>query len=147
MSAVREQAVLDAPVGEVWDLVGNPDRYPEWFPRVFEIHGERFEEGAEFVQVAHQPVMGREEAHFLIDRVDDLREIRMHCTISGMFVHWQMTDAQGGTFVNAEFGMDPIRRRDRVIDRTVGRRFFRRWLDEALDGLKSAAEGRTAKAA
>jgi hypothetical protein len=43
----------------------------------------------------------------------------------------------------AEFGMDPIRRRDRVIDVTVGRRFFRAWLAEAVDGLRHAAERAT----
>ena len=143
MSQVHEQALLDAPVPTVWELVSNPRRYPEWFPRVFEIQGERFEEGAEFVQLSRHPVIGHEEARFLIDRVDDLREIRMHCTLSGMFVHWQLTDAQGGTFVNAAFGMDPIRRRDRMIDFTVGRRFFRRWLNEAVDGLKRAAHERS----
>jgi uncharacterized protein YndB with AHSA1/START domain len=143
MSRVHEQALLDAPVPTVWELVSNPRRYPEWFPRVFEIQGERFEEGARFVQVSRQPVVGRDEARFLIDRVDDLREIRMHCTLSGMFVHWQLTDAQGGTFVNAAFGMDPIRRRDRMIDFAVGQRFFRRWLNEAVDGLKRAAHERS----
>jgi uncharacterized protein YndB with AHSA1/START domain len=140
MSEVQEQAVLDAPVSTVWELVGDPRRYPEWFPRVFEIQGRRFEEGAEFIQVFRQPLTGRDEAHMLIDRLDELREIRMHCTISGMFVRWQLTEAQGGTFVNAGFGMDPLRRRDRVIDFTLGRRFFRRWLVEAVDGLRRAAQ-------
>ena len=139
MSAVHEQALLDAPVSTVWELVSDPRRYSEWFPRVFEVQGERFEEGAEFVQVSRQPLIGRDEAHFFIDRMDEFREIRMHCVISGMFVHWQLTDAQGGTFLNAQFGMDPIRRRDRLIDVAVGRRFFRRWLVEAVDGLKRAA--------
>jgi polyketide cyclase/dehydrase/lipid transport protein len=143
MSAVHEQAQVDAPVSTVWELVGDPRRYSEWLPRVFEIQGERFEEGAEFVQVSRQPIVGRDEAHFLIDRMDELREIRMHCTISGMFVHWQLTDAQGGTFLNAEFGMDPLRRRDRLIDFTVGRRFFRRWLVEAVESLKQAAKQRS----
>ncbi len=140
MSAVREQMLVDAPAAAVWKLVGDPSRYPEWLPRVFEIQGERFEEGAEFVQVSQQPVFGRAEAYFLIDRMDELREIRMHCTLSGMFVQWQLTHAQGGTFLDAEFGMDPLRPRDRLIDATVGRRFFRRWLAEAMDGLKRAAE-------
>ena len=138
MSAVRERMLVDAPVSTMWSLVGNPKRYPEWFPRVFEVQGERFEEGVAFVQVARQPVIGRDEAHFLIDRMDELHEIRMHCTISGMYVHWQLTDAQGGTFLDAEFGMDPLRRRDRLIDATVGRRFFRAWLFEAMDALKAA---------
>lgn len=139
MSSVREQLLVDAPVPVVWDLVAEPRRYPEWLPRVFEIQGERFEEGAEFVQVSQQPVLGRSEAHFLIDRKDELREIHMHCTLSGMFVHWQLTQARGGTFLDAEFGMDPLRSRDRLIDATVGRRFFRRWLTEAIDGLTQAA--------
>jgi Polyketide cyclase / dehydrase and lipid transport len=139
MSEVHEQALIDAPVVEVWELVGNPGSYTDWLPRVFEIQGERFEEGAEFIQVSRQPIVGRDEAHFLIDEMDELREIRMHCTISGMFVHWQLTGAQGGTFVSATFGMEPLRRRDRVIDAAIGRRFFRRWLVEAMDGLALAA--------
>jgi ribosome-associated toxin RatA of RatAB toxin-antitoxin module len=143
MSEVHEQALLDAPASKIWELVGDPRRYPEWLPRVFEIQGERFEEATEFVQVSRQPLVGRDEAHFLIDRMDELREIRMHCTVSGMFVHWQLTEAQGGTFVSAEFGMDPLRPRDRLIDFTVGRRFFRRWLVEAMESLKRAAKQRS----
>jgi uncharacterized protein YndB with AHSA1/START domain len=142
VSAVHEQTLVDAPVSTVWELVGNPARYPEWFPRVFEIQGERFEEGAELVMATRQPVIGRDDVPMHIDRMNDLHEIRMHCTISGMFVHWQLTDAQGGTFLDAEFGMDPMRPRDHVIDFTLGRRFFRRWLSEAVDGLKQAATER-----
>jgi uncharacterized protein YndB with AHSA1/START domain len=143
MSEVHEQALVDAPISKVWELVGDPRRYADWFPRVFEVQGERFEEGAEFVQVSRQPLVGRDEAHFLIDRMDELREIRMHCTISGTFVHWQLTEAQGGTFLNAVFGMEPLRRRDRLIDFAVGRRFFRHWLTEAVESLKRAVKERT----
>jgi hypothetical protein len=138
-SSIREQALLDAPVPAVWELVSNPRRYPEWFPRVFEVEGEHFEEGAEFVQVSEMPLRGRGEVHFLIDRRDELRELHMHCTISGMFIHWQLTDAQGGTFLDAVFGIDPIRRRDRLTELAGGRRFLRRWLGEAVAGLKRAA--------
>ncbi len=141
-SEVHEQALIDAPVATVWELVGDPARYPEWLPRVIEIQGERFEEGAEFVQVSRQPLTGRSEIHFLVDRVDELHEIRMHCTISGMFVHWQLTEAQGGTFLDAVFGLEPVRRRDRLADLTIGRRFLRRWLSEAVMSLESSAERR-----
>ena len=144
MSEVHAQALVDSPLSTVWELVGDPRRYPEWLPRVFEIQGERFDEGAEFVQVSRQPLFGHTEAHFLVDQMDELREIRMHCTISGMFVHWQLTEAQGGTFLNAVFGMEPLRRRDQLIDFTVGRRFFSRWLAEAVESLKSAASDRAA---
>ena len=138
MSEVHEQVVIDAPVASVWELVGDPGRYPEWLPRVFEIQGDRFEEGAQFIQVSQHRFVGRDEAHFLIDALDELREIRMHCVISGMFVHWQLTEAQGGTFVDATFGIDPLRPRDRVLDVMVARRFFRRWLSEAVEGLIGA---------
>jgi hypothetical protein len=139
MSEVHEQALIDAPVTSVWALVGDPGRYADWVPRVFEIQGERFDEGAEFIQVTRQPLIGRDVAKFLIDEVEELREIRMHCTISGMYAHWQLTEARGGTFVDATFGMDPLRRRDRVIDAMIGRRFFRRWLIEAMESLDDAA--------
>jgi hypothetical protein len=142
MSEVRAQALVDSPISTVWGLVGDPSSYPEWLPRVLETEGERFDEGAEFVQVSRQPLFGHTEAHFLVDHMDELRELRMHCTISGMFVHWQLTEAQGATFLNAVFGMEPLRRRDRLIDFTVGRRFFSRWLAEAVEGLKSAATQR-----
>ncbi len=138
MSEVHEQTLIDAPIASVWELVGDPESYPEWIPRVFEVQGKRFEEGVEFIQVSRQPLLGRSEAHFLIDELVELREIRMHCTVSGMFVHWQLTAAQGGTFLEAEFGMDPLRRRDRLIDATGGQRFFRRWLAEAMHGLQRA---------
>src|ERR687895_2607290 len=134
MSAIREQAVLDAPVSAVWELVSDLRRYPEWFPRVFEIRGERLEEGAEFVMLSRQPLVGRDETRFLIDRMDELREIRMHCTLSGFFVHWQLTDAQGGTFLDAQFGIDPIRRRDRLKDLAGGRPLLRRWLGGGVAG-------------
>jgi uncharacterized protein YndB with AHSA1/START domain len=137
-SGIHEQAVLDAPLSTVWELVSNPRRYPEWFPRVLEVQGERFEEGEDFIQVTRLPLGKRDQIHFMIDQMDELREIRMHCMISGMFVHWQLTDAQGGTFLDAEFGIDPIRRRDRMSELTWGRRFLRRWLVEAVTGLKRA---------
>ncbi len=136
MSAVNRQALLDVPLAAAWGLVADPKRYAEWFPRSVEVEGATFDEGARFVQVFKQPLAGRQEAHFLIDTVNELREIRMHCTTSGLFIHWQLTDAGGGTFLNAEFGMDPVRRVDRLFDAVAGERFFRRWLDQAVDGLK-----------
>jgi hypothetical protein len=51
MSAYRRQAHLDASLEVVWGFVGTPSRYPEWWPRVVEVRGERFEEGDEYAQV------------------------------------------------------------------------------------------------
>ena len=125
MSAYREHAHLDAPLEAVWSLVGTPIRYPEWWPRVIEVRGERFEEGDEYAQVTKDP-LGRTESNFLLERRQDLREIRMSCQLTGMYANWLLTPAQGGTFVEVELGMLPRRLSDRVFDGFVGKVYFRR---------------------
>jgi uncharacterized protein YndB with AHSA1/START domain len=136
MSTYRQQAHIDAPLESVWSLVGTPRRYPEWWPRVIEVRGERFEEGDEYVQVMKDPTGGRSESSFLLERRQDLREIRMSCQLTGMYADWRLTPAQGGTFVEVEMGMQPRRLGDRVFDGTIGRIYFRRWTGESLDALR-----------
>src|SRR5262249_31384725 len=121
----------------VWGLVGTPKRYPEWWPRVVEVRGERFEEGDEFVQVTDT---GRKvETSFLLERRENLREIRMSCQLTGTYAHWSLTPAQGGTFVDLEMGMEPKRLGDRVVDATLGKRYFRRWSELSLEALDRRA--------
>jgi Polyketide cyclase / dehydrase and lipid transport len=141
MSAYRQQAHIDASLEAVWALVGSPSRYPEWWPRVIEVRGERFEEGDEYAQVTKDPVGGRSESNFLLERRQDLREIRMSCQLTGMYADWLLTPAQGGTFVDVEMGMQPRRLGDRLVDGAIGRIYFRRWTNESLDGLRDALRG------
>jgi uncharacterized protein YndB with AHSA1/START domain len=138
MSAHRQQAHLDAPLEVVWGLVGTPSRYPEWWPRVIEVRGERFEEGDEYAQVTKDPI-GRSETNFLLERRDNLREIRMSCQLTGMYAEWVLTPAQGGTFVEVEMGIEARRIADRVFDRTLGKTYFRHWTSQSLDALREAA--------
>jgi hypothetical protein len=138
MSAYRQQAHLDAPLDAIWALVGSPSRYPEWWPRVIEVRGQRFEEGDEYVQVTQSP-NGQVETNFLVERRDDLREIRMSCGLTGTYAHWSLTEAQGGTFVDLEIGMQPKRLGPRLFDATMGRRYFRGWGEESLRALQEAA--------
>src|SRR5437773_9820355 len=107
MSVARRQALIHAPTTTIWELVGNPKRHPEWWPRVGEVSGERFEEGSTYAQVTKSPV-GKVETEFRIERMDDLHEIQMRCMSSGTYAHWLLTEAQGNTFVDVEFGMDPL---------------------------------------
>jgi Polyketide cyclase / dehydrase and lipid transport len=138
MSSYRQQAHLEAPLTSVWELVGSPPRYPEWWPRVIEVQGERFEEGDEYAQVTRS--LGREvQTNFLIERREDLREVRMSCNLTGAYAHWALTEAQGGTFVELEMGMQPRRIGDRFVDATFGRRYFSRWSEESLAALERAA--------
>jgi Polyketide cyclase / dehydrase and lipid transport len=138
MSAHRQHAHLDAPLDVVWELVGTPSSYPEWWPRVIEVRGERFEEGDEYAQVTKNPV-GRTEASFLLERREDLRAIRMSCQLTGMYAEWLLMPAQGGTFVEVEMGMEARRLGDRIFDRALGQSYFRRWSSGSLDGLREAA--------
>ena len=137
MSACREQAHLDAPLEQVWELVGTPTRHPEWWPRVVEVRGERFEQGDEYAQLIKGPV-GETESNFLIERREDLREVRMSCQLTGMYADWLLTPAQGGTFVELELGMLPRRPGDRLFDRTLGKSYFKRWAVDSIDGLRHA---------
>jgi hypothetical protein len=139
MSAYRQQAHIDAPLEAVWALVGTPSRHPEWWPRVIEVRGERFEEGDEYAQVTKDPVGGRSETNFLLERCQELREIRMTCQLTGLYADWLLTPAQGGTFVEVEIGMQPRRLGDRIFDNSLGRIYFRRWTSESLEGLRQAA--------
>ena len=57
----------------------------------------------------------------MIDRRDELKELKWSCPTTGGFQHWQLTAAQGGTFVDMEMGLHPPTLRYRLFDKTVGR--------------------------
>jgi uncharacterized protein YndB with AHSA1/START domain len=137
VSAYRHQALIQAPIERVWALVGNPIRHPEWFPRVVEVRGDSFRPGDVYVQVTQQPV-GTQTTSLEIDRLDDLRELSFHCRDTGTYTHWLLTPARDDTFVEAEFGMEPAGLMYRAFDATVGRMYFRRWLEQSLEALAKA---------
>ncbi|MEX2253067.1 MAG: SRPBCC family protein [Thermoleophilaceae bacterium] len=137
-SSVHDQRYLDCSRARLWELIGDPERYPEWWPSVVEVNGESYDAGEEFVQVTRGP-MGKMETRYLIDERDEPAEIRMTCQTSGTFAHWRLTDAQGGTFVDFEGGMEPKSMLFRLFDETAGRIYFRRWADQSIQALTEAA--------
>jgi len=138
MSVAHRQALIKASPGTVWDLVGDPRRHPEWWPRVVEVRGEEFDEGSNYAQVTRNP-KGRIETTMTIDRLEDLREIDLHCTKTGTYARWLLTEAQGDTFVDVEFGMDPKGAGNRIFDALLGKLWFDRWLEQSLEALEEAA--------
>jgi hypothetical protein len=81
VSTYRAQVHLDAPLDEVWALVGNP---------AVEIRGERFEVGDPFTQVVG--IAGRRlEYSRIIERREELKELKWHCPTTGGFQHWLLT--------------------------------------------------------
>ncbi len=141
MSLCRQQGFIEAPVAVVWDLISDIERHPEWWPRVIEVHCEGLEEGCTYRQLTQTPI-GKDEMNLLIENRDELRRLHIRCLNTGTFVRFEITEAQGGTFVDGEMGMDPQGLRARVIDGTVGRRYFTDWIEKTFDGLRSAASGR-----
>jgi uncharacterized protein YndB with AHSA1/START domain len=139
MSVCRSQALINAPPSTVWDLVGDPRRHPEWWPRVVEVRGETFDEGSNYAQVTKQPSGRAAETTMTVDRLEDLREVRMRCTQTGMYARWLLTEAQGNTFVDVEFGMDPMNLGQRAFDAALGKLYFRRWLNQSLVALEEVA--------
>jgi hypothetical protein len=105
---------------------------------VVEVRGEEFDEGSNYAQVTREPT-GRIETTMRVERLDDVREIHMRCTNTGTYTRWLLTEAQGSTFVDVEFGMDPIGISYRVLDATLGRLYFRRWLEQSLAALQEVA--------
>jgi uncharacterized protein YndB with AHSA1/START domain len=140
MSATRDQALINAPPSRVWELVGDPSRHPEWWPRVIEVRGQRFDEGSNYAQVTRDPG-GSVETTMSVEQLDEMRAIHLRCTNTGTYSRWVLTEAQGNTFVDVEFGMDPIGARYRIFDAALGKLYFRRWLNQSLAALERAAGG------
>jgi len=138
MSSCRRQVVVDAPVERLWELIGDVNRHPEWWPRVEDVQCELLESGCTYRQVTRRP--GKTiTSTFSIECLDDCRELRVRCLDTGMFAGFLLSAAQDATFVDAELGMDPIQTLDRITDPIVGRPYMRRWLEQSLDGLRRAA--------
>jgi len=57
-----------------------------------------------------------------------------------------LVEAQGGTFVEGSFGIEPRSIGMKVFGAVAGRRMMRSWLESSLANLKSAAERAPARA-
>jgi uncharacterized protein YndB with AHSA1/START domain len=135
----RQQVLIEAPVGLVWELVGDPNRHAEWWPTVVHSECEELSEGCRYRAVVKSP-SGRDEAHMHeVQRLDDCHEVLIRCVEIGTYTRFQLTEAQGGTFVDAEFGIEPQSVGMHVMSVVAGRRTLRRWLDESVQALDRAA--------
>jgi uncharacterized protein YndB with AHSA1/START domain len=143
MSEARRQAYIDAPVEAVWELLSDVDRHPQWWPRVVSVECDGLEAGCTYREVVQTPV-GKDEMMLRVDRLEDCKELLIRCVNTGTFVHFALTEAQDGTFVEARFGMEPWKLKYRVFDLAIGKRYFRNWLEQSLDAMERACGERTA---
>jgi hypothetical protein len=131
--------LIEAPIQVVWELVGNPARYPEWASEVLDVTGlATLEEGATYEQMTRTP-MGKATTTFVVDDLDEMREIRLRCLTSGYYSHWVLTEARGETSAEVEIGMDPKHLGYKAYDTVLGRRWYRRLVDNSLTSVAEVA--------
>ena len=145
MSLARQEAFVDAPVDVVWELLSDVDRHAEWWPRVIEVHCDGLEEGCTYREVTETP-FGRDEMELFVDRLEECRNLSIRCVNTHTFVRMQLADVRGGTFLEAEMGMEPEAIRMKLFDAVVGRRYFRSWLAQTVEALERVATERAAAA-
>lgn len=144
MPELRQQALIAAPVEIVWGLVSDPNRHPEWWPKVVDAECDGLEEGCKFRAVLESPFGRPEEHEFSVERLEECREVRIRCIDVGLYTRWILTEAQGSTFVDAHFGIDPQTIGVRAFSVVAGKRYLRRWLAQSVDALEAAAGSRVA---
>jgi uncharacterized protein YndB with AHSA1/START domain len=141
MSSWKQQALIDAPVEEVWKLLSDPTRGPDWSADVIDVTGAptTIEKGSTFELTGRGPLGLKATTTFKVEQLEDMREIRMQCQKYGFYSHWLLTPARGGTFTELELGIDP---QPGIETRAVGalhtKGYLRRTVDQTLDGLRRA---------
>jgi uncharacterized protein YndB with AHSA1/START domain len=148
MSTWREQTLIPASIERVWELVGDPNRHPEWWPTVIEVEGlPRIEAGATYRQVS-RVVGGTVDTTFRIDELDEMREIKLTCTRYGTYSRWLITEAQDATFADVEMGFASDRASLGagqnilwgMVRAPLAKRYLRTWADASLSGLRAAID-------
>jgi len=137
MASWQHQTLIEAPIRDVWELVGDPQRYPEWANDVVKVTGvpDVIQEGTRFERVSKLP-LGSTTTEFVVDELTDLQEIRMRCLRSGYYSRWALTEAGDDTFCEVEVGMEPTNAPYKVLDRAVGKRWYRSAVTSMVDGLR-----------
>jgi hypothetical protein len=133
MASARRQVMVDAPVERVWDLIGDVNRHPEWWPRVEEVECDMLDVGCTYRQVTRRPG-NTIETTISVEMLDDCQQLRVRCVDTGMYAHFLLTPAQDGTFVDGEIGVE-----EHGAARLISGPFVRRWLRKSLEGLSRAA--------
>ena len=145
MSSWKQQAVIEAPVEAVWKLLEDPSRFSEWSGDTIEVTGlpTKIEKGSTFQLTSRGPLGMKATTTFEVEELDDLREIKLQCQVSGYYSHWLLTEARGNTFAEVELGVEP---RPGLTARALGathtKRYMRRVTEKSLDGLRRALSRR-----
>ena len=133
-----QQTFIEAPAQRVWELVGDPNRHPDWWPEVLEVECADLKEGCRYRGVTKGP-FGVATHDLVVDRFEDYREVSIFCEGTGVTTRFVLTEAQGGTFVEGCFTIEPNSIGMKVLGAVTGRRFMHSWLESSLENLRTAA--------
>ena len=138
MASWKEQALIEAPVEEVWSVLEDPSRFGEWAGNV-EVSGAptKIEKGSTLDITGPTPLGNRNTTTFRVEELDELREIKLRCQESGYYSHWLLTEAQGDTFTHCEYGVEPVPGlKGRAYSAIHTKGYLRRAAQGSLDGLR-----------
>lgn len=144
MASWKQQALIEAPVAEVWNLLVDPERSPDWSHEVIAVTGApvRIERGSTFDLTTRGPLGLKGTTRFRVEELEDMHELKMQCQFTGFYSHWLLTEAQGGTFAEVELGVEPLERRRGIPGRAMAalhtKSYLRGTVEKMLDGLRRA---------
>lgn len=136
-----QQALIDAPVAEVWGLLGDIGSYPEWNEDTIAVTGAptAIEKGASFEVTGRGPLGLKATTTFKVEAFEEMREIKLRCQTSGWYSRWLLTEAQDQTFTEVEMGVERVPGFEGTVTGAMHtKRFLRRATDETLDNLSRA---------
>ena len=153
MASFRQQSLIDAPVSQVWDILCDPVRTSEWAEDVIKVTGEpvKVEKGSTYLVTARGPLGLKGTTPFRVEELEDMRELKVQCQVSGFYSHWLLTEAQGGTFAEVEMGVEELEEKRGLQGRVIGAlhtgTYLRRSVQKLLDNLRAAFGGSDANRA
>ena len=138
MSSWTQQALIEAPVAEVWELLCDPARSPDWDADVLEVTGPpvKIEKGSTFGMTGRGPLGMKSSTTFKVEELEEMRELKMQCQKSGFYIHWLLTPAQDETFAELELGVETIPGlQSRAAGAMHTKGYLRRTVEKTLDAL------------
>jgi uncharacterized protein YndB with AHSA1/START domain len=143
MASWKQQALIEAPVEDVWSVLIDPVRSPEWSQDVLAVTGgpTKIEKGSTFEVTGRGPLGMKNTTTFMVEQLEDMHELKMKCQYSGFYSHWVLTPAQSGTFTEVELGTEPVDSRSaagRMAAALHTKSYLRGQVEKLLDGLQNA---------
>jgi hypothetical protein len=138
----RRQALIEAPIEDVWAIVSDPHTHPDWWPELRGVEApDDLAGGGEYTRrTRRMGFLDAVDTVWVMEPMEHLKEVNFRCTVTGTYTRFALTPAQDNTFVECEAGVQPIGFKGRVA-RVAGPLFFSRWIRDLLDELPKAVAG------